>query len=348
MDKEKNNEPSKIRFFAILTVFYLFVTVIVFVLNCLGFVKTSTSITLFAAIVGPSVPAFLALYLSRYSEQALISRKQALLLSIRIRKEISEERRKHFENLANKLENIINYLKPISPRVTPSNPLKIAELLNGNMKEIIQDDSVKNHLNKSTTGLDLERLPTLSDDIKKFNLDIQNFEKQILDKTGMLLIDKNSFTLIDSAVAVKNKTSISKFSLTLTLANIWMDLQKNNNLTNCDYIQEYFPKRPDPSHLENKSEGDWTIETPSLKFRGQLILTYTDNLYFNYDVLDIIEKLVVDVSLLEKFKSLYRRKEEIDDYENKAQEIIEKIKEQITSGEYKKIFDCCPYHEELI
>ena len=350
MRSHKGKEPSKYAFFITLVIFYFFVTLIIYVVEYMGFINTNSSITLFGAIVGSSVPAFLAIYLSRYSEQARIARKQRFYLNIRIRKEISEERKRHFQDLVKKLEKINSFLEPIVVRTYPSNPLKIGELSKNNMEELIhciQDNSIRNHLGKYYRGLDLEKLPSLSSDIQKFNLDVQKFEEEILKEAGKLLNAKDTFIFTDTARPENNKTSISKSSFFLTLINIWMDLQKNNNLTNYGYIQEYFPKRPDPSHLENKSVGDWTIETPRLKFR-ELVLTYTDNLYANYDVLDNIKKLLSNDALLKRFKSLYLRKEEIEDYKNKAREIIENLKEQIKSEEYNKIFDCCPYHEELI
>ena len=113
------------KFFAILALFYILVTLMLYSLVLFKYLQTSLSITLFAAIVGPSVPSFLAIYLSRYSEQASASRKQELLFDISTRKEISEARQKHYDELSTKAEEIIRFLPPSKQRnVDPSEYLK--------------------------------------------------------------------------------------------------------------------------------------------------------------------------------------------------------------------------------
>lgn len=350
MDKEKNSEPRKIRFVIILVIFYFFVTLIIYVLEYQKFITTSTSVTLFAAIVGPSVPAFLAIYLSRYSEQARVSRKQELLFNISIRKEISEARKKHYEELSTKLEKIKELLVQIKPRMTtsyPKNPLLVDEIETDKIKEYIEDASINNHMEKFKNGVQdfsLQKLVDLSQDVSKVKHEVMGFENLILSELQRQLKPNSSITSDKTAKNTTNKTCIGTDNLIIVLVNIWMELCNSKN-TKEEFIKGYFPQRPKINNLKNETIGNWDIGTPNLKFRNQLVLTYTGNLLANYDVLDIVKAIILTPSLLSKFKELYEKTEAINQYITKAKEIIDKIKLEISEGRYTEAYNCCPYHE---
>jgi|ACXJ01.1.fsa_nt_gi hypothetical protein len=350
MDKEKNSEPRKVRFFIILVIFYFFVTLIIYVLDYKGFITTSTSVTLFAAIVGPSVPAFLAIYLSRYSEKARVSRKQELLLNISIRKEISQARKKHYEELSIKLERVKKLLvtiKPRKPSSYPENPLLVDEIETDKIKEFIEDASIKNHMEQFKNGVynfSLQKLVDLSQDASKANQEVMGFENPILSELQSQLKPNSSITSDKTAKNIANKTCIGTDNLIIVLFNIWMELC-NSKKTEEEFIKVYFPQRPNLNNLKNETIGNWDIETPNLKFRNQLVLTYTDNLLANYDVLDIVKAIILTPSLLSKFKKLYENGEAINQYITKAKDIIDEIKLEISELRYIEAYNCCPYHE---
>lgn len=317
-------------------------------MDYLRFIKTSTSVTLFAAIVGPSVPAFLAIYLSRYSEQASVSRKQEFLLNITIRKEISEARKKHYEELSGKLERLKKLLLPFKARTTITNLLLIGELDIDKVKDLIDDASIKNHMegfHNNEHTFSIKTLVSFLEDVDKVIQDVKQFEEDILSETKSLLEQYSSITSDKTAKNINNKTCIGTDSLIIVLFNIWEELYSSKDITEQKFIDEHFSKRPGQNNLKNETIWDWYIGTPNLTFRNGLILTYTDSLSANYDVLDIVKKLIFNISLNARFKDIYERVRGINEYIWKAEQIIDEIKEKISTGCYKEVYNCCPYPE---
>lgn len=324
--------------------------VIIYIIDYLRFIKTSTSVTLFAAIVGPSAPAFLAIYLSRYSEQASVSRKQEFLLNITIRKEISEARRKHYEELSGKLERLKTFLIPLKARTTFTyqNPLLLDELEIGKIRDLIDDASIKNHMegfHNNEHTFSIQKLVSFLEDVDKVIHDVKQFEEDILSETKSLLEQYSSITLDKTAKNINDKTCIGTDSLIIVLFNIWEELYNSRDITEQKFIDEHFPKMPGQNNLKNETIWDWYIGTPNLIFRNELILTYTDSLSANYDVLDIVRKLTFNISLNARFKDLYDRVRGINEYIWKAEKIIDEIKEKISTRCYKQVYNCCPYPE---
>ncbi len=306
---------------------------------CLRFIKTSTSVNLFAAIVGPSVPSFLAVYLSRYSEQARVSRKQELLLNTSIRKEILEARKKYYEELSRKLDNLKKLIPPFEGRPTIKNPLLVGELDIDKVKDLIYDASINNHIegfHNNEHAFSIKKLACFLEDGDKINPDAKRFEEEILSEARTLLQQYSSFILDKTTKNIGGKTYINSDNLTIVLINIWIELYKRGNITEQEFIERCFPKRPSISNLKNETIGNWTIETHNLKFRDELILTRTGNLLDNYDVLDIIRNLILNTSLKAKFKNLYDRVRCINEYIWEAEKIIDEIREKISSEVIKK------------
>ncbi len=351
MDKEKESEPSKLRFIMVLAIFYIAVVLILYIMDSQRYFQTSTIVTIFAAIVGPSVPSFLAIYLSRYSEQARVSRKQELVLNISIQKEILEARKEHYKELSIRLEEMKSCLLPPNPRNIhpyPKNPLLLDKFETDKLKEFMKDTSVKQHLENYKVGMgnfSIQRLVDSLDDSGKVNQNVNDLESKILSELQKLLTSDDSIVANEVAVNTKNKTCIGTKSLVIVLANIWTDLFEHKNNNSEEFVKQHFPQRPNPSNLKNETIGDWNIETPNLTFRNTLVLTYTDKLLANYDVLDILKKLITSDSLKSEFKALYDRVTSILELIQNAKDLISKLQEQITNGQYWETFNCCPYNE---
>ena len=351
MNKEKGREPSKKRFFLTLSIFYGLFTLILYIINSIGYLQISTTVTLFGIIVGSSVPAFLAVYLSRYSDQARVSRKQELLIDIDLRNKISAEREKHYKEVSSKLLELKKTISPFKIRIIneyPTNPLLVDELNPDIAKELADDTSIKNHMDKFKTGsgnFSIKKLASLLEESSTVREKVKEFENSILSKLEELLNISNSIVLNNNPENTRNKTCIGTNNLIIVLDFIWIKFYKTENATIDEFINGYFPGRPNATSLKNATIGDWDISTPNLKFQNSLNITDTDNLIANYDVLDIMKTLIVDSSLRSTFNGLYIRKEAIDEYTDTARNLIEGLIEKISSGIYGEVYNCCPYPE---
>ena len=333
------------KFFAILALFYILVTLMLYSLVLFKYLQTSLSITLFAAIVGPSVPSFLAIYLSRYSEQASASRKQELLFDISTRKEISEARQKHYDELSTKAEEIIRFLPPSKQRnVDPSeylkNPLLGEQFQICDIKALKEDESMKEHLERFKSKVDsfsFQKLIDLLEDNKKLNGDYEEFKTEISNELRVLTLSNNSITVSPVAQNINGKTDIGEDNLQRILLYLWKELYNNISESEEQFKNSHFPEKPSLSYLKNESTEYWNISTPNLTFKNILIIAIADNLSANYEVIEIVKNLTFNPQLRSSFITLYKRRKFIDEYIEDVKKMIKELKDKISKKPLKSL-----------
>ena len=73
----------------------------------------TTILSFLGITISPSAPAFLAIFLSQYSEQANAVRKSEILSDIQIRKEIGKAREKHYDDVKKDLQELESSIKQV-------------------------------------------------------------------------------------------------------------------------------------------------------------------------------------------------------------------------------------------
>lgn len=97
-----------------LTVISTYVIIAVIAIFLYYFHYDITTILSFLGItISPSAPAFLAIFLSQYSEQANAVRKSEILSDIQIRKEIGKAREKHYDDVKKDLQELESSIKQV-------------------------------------------------------------------------------------------------------------------------------------------------------------------------------------------------------------------------------------------
>lgn len=303
----------------------------------------TTILTILGITISPSAPAFLAIYLSQYSEQAKATRKNERLVDIQIEKEISNARKSHYGIVRVDLEGLRGQIPSIVPHnVDPIQNFSIPDL-NINESQLSQYASAVLHLNVTRRKEHDSSFEEFLESEKKtieFNTDLKNLEKKVKEALDRLAKSNPDVEVRESLTPlVHNGAVISSEYAVLTILNIWHNGEDTTRkiITWVNDISERVP-------AELSYESDLFLDSTSVRYNNIQISKITA---FQYGVraLEMIRDIIADKSLQQEFIRLSNTAGLILKKRETLSTQIQKIIESIQNRNYKDIADCCPYKE---
>lgn len=311
-----------------------------------------TVATLIGSVLGATAPAFIAIYLAMYSDQAESIRKQMFLTEIRIEKEIKETRQSHYEKLRIASESFECILNPIIQNIPgyPLDTLSFSDTVDVEKPTSIDNyDFFRNHIelekmNGRSIVLEdflgkIGTIPTFDAEVKSFKNEIK---KRVAEKFG-----DSSTTVSDATKGSHPGIVLYSEETMLTLLKLWNELITSNGFS-CQNIDKFadsnFPK--DGLTLDKGTTvGDWRIDIPYTEYRSVNILS-SDNLRHSLSLVCKIKKLFIsEKELCENYIVLFSKRKEIMDRVQGLIDVIEKTNKKIQERNYARTSVCCPYPE---
>lgn len=342
---------AKIRNFIVEAfIFYLILVLFFAFLYLCAHFSLQIIVTLAGASIGPSVPAFRAVYLSRYTEQAEAFRKQSLLTDIGIRKEIKNERHEHYGLMLPGIEKTMGELQAIievTIKGTPTDSLSIhAQIFPDKIKNEDCFTNLKKHLEMERINGEpflFDKLFKLAEDIPKFDSEVAKFLDTVKDEINKKIVNALNISVDENLGAPRSGGVISLETTSNVLAALWNEWISAQGSPSIDeFALKCVPVISIPT--KNSTVGAWKIGTPYLTRNG-LNISYCDTLSLNWKIYNAIRSIFLSSDFSDKFKKLALLGREIVDYVQNAKDLLNKVEDRIKDGNYNVVTDCCPYSE---
>ncbi len=294
--------------------------------------------------VPPSVPAFLAIFLSQFSTQAEDTRKGERLKDIQIKKEINIAFINHYKVVRKELTELHNRIGKFAPTI-PSYNVSIDQLDLRFVDEPFPVGVQKAMLH--FIGETSSNSPNFLVDFKKSENNVDNINKNIdelKEKVIKFLRKNNQNKGVQIADSFSNKngslTEVFGYEVFCAVYRIWNDEQicskTISELKKC--ISNSLPAVP-------TSLGDLTIYQQEIKYLNSSIIAKTNNFLSGKDVLALILKLLEENELKSECIKVASKRKSIEDlreeFRTKCNEIIYKIDQ----NKLLNVVKCCPFHE---
>ena len=351
-------------FSVIIFLAYFLITIIAVVLWQLKF-QTSIIMSFLEITVPPSIPAFLAIFLSQYSAQAEDIRKGERLKDIQIKKEISESLKRHYKDVLNQVEDLRSKIEfPV--RIYGENDIHIKELDTRYIKKPFPSDvdkamsHIEGEFNTENPKF-LENFINSEEGADLLNKEIDRLKEGVIE----FLREKGKEAHISVADSLgkreEHKNEISGEKVLIFAYSIWRHKEQYSNkmqgmekyfsdLNNLGKdgnqdinIPEINKKVPDNQSDINLSQNSKEM---SVEWNHDGILAYIDSYISGIDVIGLILCLLKDPNLRGKCEEINRNKEKIEkfrtDFHNKGDKVIS----MINNNELLSVVDCCPFHED--
>ena len=342
MTDRRDIKLSRRSFYSLIILSYLVIAIVAIFMG-LYHVGVTTILSFLGITVSPSAPAFLAIFLSQYSEQAKAFRKSEKLADIQISKEISLARTEHYKSVKEKLQSIDSII--ISQNVTFSNQISDfrSQSLGTKLTETGEYKTAFLHISgtphpdgENIVGEFLkseEKCPELSKKIDALKTGVHQLVSQIAQSNPDIQISDHTNNLGYGAV-------IGTSSTIGAVLDIWGDgRDKTQNVIK--WIESFSNgATPDKSI----SKLDLTLESTSIEYLN-ITLARTEGFSFGIQVLNIIREILEHEDLQAKLEELAFAKRQIEDKRNALQTKIEKLIDEIEKNRYSVVLSCCPYRE---
>ena len=351
-------------FTVIIFLSYLLIGIIAAFLLYLKF-QTSVIMSFLEITVPPSVPAFLAIFLSQFSSQAEDTKKGERLKDIQIKKEISESLIRHYKDVLNQVKGLRSKIE-VSARIVGENDVHLRELDTKYIKKPFPSDfdkamsHIEGEFNTENPKF-LENFIKSEERIDLLNKKIDSLKKRVIE----FLREKGKEAHINVADSFRKwdepKNEIFGEEVSIFAYSIWRHKEQYSNkmqgmekyfsdLNNLGKdgnqdinIPEINKKVPDNQSDTNLSQNSNEM---SVEWNHERKLAYIDSYISGIDVIWLILCLLKDPNLRGECEEINRAKEEIakfrTDFYNKGDQIIS----MINNNELLTIVDCCPFHED--
>ncbi len=338
MTDKGNKKLTKLDFYIIIALTYVILALISLILFCLKF-NITTILSFLGVTVSPSAPAFLAIFLSQYSEQAEAIRKSEHLTDIQIRKEISLARTEHYKCIKGDLRNIESLIKeqniksfngifeinvPILNEVRSKlNTYNTASLHLNNFCDPNEKHAIDGFLKSDNTDLE-------------FNDKVKQLEDEVAQTLEKLSKKYDYITLDCPATNPKPGASIGRFETVGSILEIWGSGKDGNQIL-IDWINNIKP-------CDSVSKNNLKLDRDKIEYRN-ITLAKTTGLEFGVKILNIIKEVLEKEDLRSKLCKLLTEKSEIEEKRRILLSQVEKLIYEIESKKYSVVLECCPYKE---
>lgn len=343
---DKKGEKFTVKSFHIIVISaYVVIAVIAALLWHFNY-SVTTVLSFLGITVSPSAPAFLAIFLSQYSEQANATRKSELLYDIQIRKEISKARENHYNDIKNEVQELKSHIEAIY------NSSKKGEcrIDSFQLPDLDIDNDFLEKYNRAflhLSELTQRKGGDITIDFLKSEINVVNVNSdisKIIDQLRQILNDvskkHSEVILTEQTQTPKNGASMSEYTAIYSIFYIWNE-GKDRTRNMIKWINTLLNgKLPD----RDVSEDSMHLYSTSVNYINCTIAK-TESFRYGLEVLDIISETLGISSLQTEFVSLLQKKKEIDYKRELLLSQIDHLIKEIDIHKYAGSAVCCPFPE---
>ena len=298
--------------------------------------------------IAPTVPAFVAIYLSLYTVQARAARESQKLASIQIQELIRNARKEHYEKVSEQLNALLKEINVNDLVIRKDNStIDCSNFLLGKISiEKVKEDNFKFarlHLNSDLRRDGKEELEkylnsageadNLNDKMEQLKIEIK---QQILEISNRV----KGTQVSDNIDTVKSGANISKLQAASAICKIWTSDKENN-----DVVVESINKILNGGiPAKGTSLGEIQLESILVLYASTPIAR-TDGYPSGLNVLKVILGVLEDRDLRKNFLDTAERIYRIKEHYKEISDEVTKITEEISKGLYTGTAECCPYME---
>ena len=323
---------------------YLLIGIISAFLLYLKF-ETTIIMSFLEITIPPSVPAFLAIFLSQYSAQAEDTRKGERLKDIQIKKEISESLINHYQLVREGLKKLICEV-PV-PRKDDFDSFDSLRKIDTKFTNLEYEKSSKMAIMHFKEEFKLGA-PTYFEEFEKSEKRVYEYGNKfnyIWENIKIFLeesLDQNQFKVLKSFDSKsKSANVIYGKEVFFAVYNIWNDEKKlRNTITKVGNAISGHKQLMDSFDL-----GEFAIRKGGITYKHHLDISKNDSASFCEEVLKVLLKLFESNDLKTKCKELVSLTEDITDYRDDFKGKCEKLIQEIDENQFLKVTECCPFHE---
>ena len=337
-------------FLATLIVFYGVLVVLLYWIATSGKYEFLQMAPLAGAIVGPTIAAFISIYLSVYSPQARATQKQGILTEIQISEMVRESRHSHYES---KVKKFLEDRFPMDKIITSyqGRPFPGAsKLAHFDLKKFGEDKPeeisvVKAHLEVENVG----KRPFKMDELNSINERVNSYNKQV-DELDVLLENaiveefrKESSVEIEKDDLQRTPTTGAILYLPEVINAVkhqWGECSTlfNGDMNRC--VQEYFPQFGDLNRSQTVSY--WSLKASNINWLDRCVAR-VDNSSLIKSIFECVKTIFLTNMLQGKFAAVKQKQDEILNYVEKVNDLAMGIVAEIDGKRYSKVSTCCPY-----
>lgn len=302
------------------------------------------------AIVGPTIAAFISIYLSVYSGQARITREQGRLTEIQIAEGVRKARQEHYETTVKFITDFFP-MRDVNNTVTASrsNPLEV--LRQYDLKKVSEMNNqgnqfVRHHIELeefNSRKINFQDIVSLNERVMNYNTQLSVFDSLLDSKISEELADE---TTIQTGEEIQNPPrtggKVSLKAARYTLKDQWKRCSEINKgeLNKC--ASDFYPPTKVPDR--NMRISLWSLETPNLLWSATPV-SDADSLRINHFIFTHLRNVFVNKELFQNFSKLNELQYDIEDFVAGVNSICREISNAIVDKRYNKVAKCCPYQE---
>lgn len=308
----------------------------------------TTILSFLGITISPSAPAFLAIFLSQYSEQANAVRKSEVLSDIQIRKEISNTREKHYGDVKKDLLDLESSIKrDLSIYEDEVGECRLDDLL---LPELSLDKDMLEKYNRAFWHLSVELQKDGGDIVKDFIeaestvSEVNGSVKRLGEKLKQILqgASKNykDVILTEQTETPKHGASMAETTTVYSICKIW-DEGETKTETVIKWIESLLRSKIPEIDV---SEDSMVLHSTKVSY-SNCILANTEGFSYGLMVLGIIRDTLSRSDLQKEFTSLLQKIGKINDTRHRLLLQIDKLVREIDHRRYNGVAACCPFQE---
>ena len=335
-------------FTVIIFLSYLLIGIIAAFLLYLKF-QTSVIMSFLEITVPPSVPAFLAIFLSQFSSQAEDTKKGERLKDIQIKKEISKALHYHYlissNSVYNGLSELVSYISRIENNT--SSIVKQLTYIDANFTKLKEKRSVEIAL------LHFEG---------ESKIHFQNYLDKFKENENQVVEENNMFNKLKDEIVefLEAKSQNGKIKVV-------REFQNEKKFQNEIYINEFFTvlyytwkddnklketiqilKTENPQTDNSKNEiagGEFLITNEKVDWEYALTIARTDSFLSGLKILKLLLHVLESSDLRSHCEELFSLRKEILESRGDFTKKCNDIESKITDNQLLSVENCCPFHE---
>ncbi|MGP6294299.1 hypothetical protein [Caldiplasma sukawensis] len=307
--------------------------------------------------IPPSVPAFLAIFLSLYSFQAEEARKGEFLKNIQIKKEISESLKKHYKDVSDQVDEVKKSMNCFPDKILGDDNLHVMKLNTRYIKRPYPRNVEKAMFHfeaefNTENPEFLENFKKSEEIVDRLNQKIDDLESRVI----KCLQQQNKNSSINVAISFdKRECSDNKINgkeVFRCAYGVWCNKQEYNKevLEIENYLKSMNKNNTantrDGSPIIIKSKNWENSQNYSVEWKSSMTLAHVKSRDTGLEIIKLLLKLLKDSNFKEKCESIENCKKEINKNRDEFYKKLEKIKLKINNNELLYVVDCCPFHEE--
>ena len=335
-------------FTVIIFLSYLLIGIIAAFLLYIKF-QTSVIMSFLEITVPPSVPAFLAIFLSQFSSQAEDTKKGERLKDIQIKKEISKALHYHYlissNSVYNGLSELVSYISRIENNT--SSIVKQLTHIDANFTKLKEKRSVEIAL----LHFEGESKIHFQNYLDKF----KENENQVVEENNMFNKLKDEIVEFLEAKSQNGKIkvvcefqNVKKFQNEIYRHEVFSALYKiwNDDSALEKVIKDLKNINENSTNSQNKNTFEkFQVFDEKIDFDGSLTIARTDSFLSGLKILKLLLHVLENSDLRSHCEKLSSLRKEILESRGDFTKKCNDIESKITDNQLLSVENCCPFHE---